>query len=190
MSTTARQKAAAARREAEWQAGFESLARRFYVGVYNYLRWITRDVSLAEDLTQETFMQIWQHPPETQGDGALKAWVYRIARNQYLQHRRRAGLQTVAFEDCAEAEMADRTIPDPQLSLERERQSQAVRRAVEKLPDHYREVIVLHNLEHLSVAQIAAILQIPKGTVKSRRAAALSRLRRLLHQQEVGNDEV
>jgi len=188
MSTTARDAAIAAKRLAREKSSFDSLARRFYAGVFNYLCWISRDRGLAEDLTQETFMQIWQHLPEVRGERALKAWVFRVARNEYLQHRRRAGLETVALEDCVGSEAADLTSPGPQLSLEREGLRRAVRGAVDKLPDHYREVILLHNLEGLSLAEIVEVLEIPVGTVKSRRAKALSMLRHLLQEEEVGND--
>lgn len=78
--------------------GFERLARRYYAGVYDYLRWLCRDEDLAADLTQETFVQAWRHPPEFRGEPALKAWVFRIARNAFLQHHRRAGIQTLALE--------------------------------------------------------------------------------------------
>ena len=188
MSTTAREAAIAARRLAQSGVLFERLARRFYAGVFNYLCWVSRDKGLAEDLTQETFMQIWQHPPEMRSERALRAWVFRVARNEYLQHRRRAGLETVAFDDCSEVQQAGSSGADPQLSLVRKDLRDAVRGAVEKLPDHYREVIVLHNLEGLSLAEIAEVLEVPVGTVKSRRAKALSLLRHLL--QEVRNDEV
>ena len=188
MSTTAREAAIAAERDGRAKSLFEGLARRFYAGVYNYRCWMSRDVSLAEDLTQETFMRIWQHPPELRSQRALKAWVFRVARNEFLQHYRRAGLATVALEDPAGVESAGGPSSDPQMSVEREDLRRAVRGAVERLPDHYREVIVLHNLEDLSLVQIAEVLEIPVGTVKSRRAKALSMLRHLL--QEVGTDEV
>ena len=189
MGTTAREVAAGSA-AAKQQAVFERLARRFYAGVYNYLCWICRDAALAEDLTQETFMQIWQHPPELRNERALKAWVYRVARNEYLQHRRRAGLDTVVLEDSTDASRADGAAPNPQRQHERDAFRSAVRAAVGKLPDHYREVIVLHNLEGLSLAQIAEVLEIPEGTVKSRRAKAFSKLRHLLQEQEVGTDEL
>jgi len=188
MSTTAREAAIAAKRTARVKSLFESVARRFYAGVYNYLCWMSRDASLAEDLTQETFMRMWEHPPELRGERALNAWVFRVARNEFLQHRRRAGLATVTLEDSAGVESASEPSSDPQIRLEREDLRRAVRGAVEKLPDHYREVVVLHNLEGLSLTQIAEVLEIPVGTVKSRRAKALSMLRHLL--QEVGTDEV
>jgi RNA polymerase sigma-70 factor (ECF subfamily) len=183
MSMTARERAAAMSAARE-RALFERLARRYYAGVYSYLRWLSREDALAEDLTQETFMQIWQHPPEVRGEGALRAWVYRIARNQYLQHRRRAGLETVALDDAEDA-APDLSTPGPELRLEHEELCRAVRGAVEKLPDLYREVIVLHNLEGFSLHQVAAVLDLPTGTVKSRRAKAFVMLRELLRQEEV-----
>ncbi len=188
MSTRVREAAIAARREGRAKSLFEDLARRFYAGVYNYLRWMSRDVDLAEDLTQETFMRVWQHLPELRSHRALKAWVFRIARNEFLQHRRRAGLATVALEDSEGVRSAGGPSSDPQMSVEREDLRRAVRGAVEKLPDHYREVIVLYNLDGLSLAQIAEVLGVPVGTVKSRRAKALTRLRHLL--REVGTDEL
>jgi RNA polymerase sigma-70 factor (ECF subfamily) len=179
---TARERAATMNAARE-RALFERLARRYYAGVYSSLRWLGRDDALAEDLTQETFMQIWQHPPEVRGEGALRAWVYKIARNQYLQHRRRAGLETVALDGADDT--ADLSTPGPELHLEHEEQFRAVHVVVEKLPDHYREVIVLHNLEGLSLDQVSAVLDIPIGTVKSRRAKAFRKLRELLQQEEL-----
>lgn len=184
MGTTARECADAPPRTAKWQASFESLARRFYPGVYNYLCWLSRDTVLAEDVTQETFMRVWQHPPELRGNRALKAWIFRVARNEYLQHRRRAGLDTIALEECDDAEAIDWSAPSPQVLLERAELCQAVRAAVEGLPDLYREVIVLHNLDELSLTEVAQVLAIPVGTVKSRRAKAFVTLRNLLSEME------
>jgi RNA polymerase sigma-70 factor (ECF subfamily) len=176
MSMTAGERAAIASAE-RGQALFERLARRHYAGAYSYLRWLSHDDAIAEDLTQETFVQIWQHLPVDRGEAALRAWVYRIARNQYLQHRRRAGLETAATDD-AEDTVADLLTSGPELRFEREELRHEVHGAVESLPDHYREVIVLHNLEGLSLAEVSLALEIPVGTVKSRRAKAFRMLRR------------
>ena len=135
-------------------------------------------------------MQIWRSLPNLRREGALRTWVYRVARSRFLQHRRRAGLETVSLEELGDADHLDADSPDPQVRLERDERRRAVRRAVERLPHLYREVIVLHNLEQLSLAQIAQVLEAPIGTVKSRRAKALSMLRHLLAEQEVGTDEV
>ena len=190
MSTTAREKVSVpSRGAAKHQRLFEDVARRFYAGVYNYLCWISRDTALAEDLTQETFMQVWRHLPELRNERAARAWIYRVARNQFLQHQRRSGVETVALDDCAALDFPDTTSPAPQVRLEQAALRRAVRLAVDKLADAHREVIVLHNLEGLSLVQVGQVLDIPLGTVKSRRARAFSELRHLL-QKEVRSDEV
>ncbi len=127
-------------------------------------------------------MQIWQHPPELRDQRALRAWIYRVARNQYLQYRRRAGLTTVPLEESDAAEVADWSCPGPEVHLAREALCRAVQEAIVQLSDPYREVIVLHNLQGLSLAQVAEVLQLPLGTVKSRRAKAFARLRELLQE--------
>jgi len=180
MGTTVRECADTPASQTVWRALFESLTRRFHAGVCNYLCWLSRDAALAEDLTQETFMRIWQHPPELRGDRALRAWIFRLARNEYLQHRRRAGLDTVALEDGTEAEMIDWQTPGPQAKLEHAEFVRQVHRAVDLLRDPYREVILLHNLEGLSLLEVAKVLEVPLGTVKSRRAKALVLLRDLM----------
>ena len=190
MSTTARDKADVSPRTAtKHQRLFAVLARRFYAGVYNYLRCMSREPGLAEDLTQETFMQVWQHLADMRDPKAARAWVYRIARNEFLQHRRRTTGDTVAFEDCNLDDRAALEALSPQLNLEREELQAAVRLAVDRLTDPHREVIVLHNLEGLSLRQIAQILNVPVGTVKSRRAKAFQALRDSLG-KEVGSDDV
>jgi RNA polymerase sigma-70 factor (ECF subfamily) len=182
MSIFAREGADAPRRAARWRARFEDLARQFHAEVYSYLRWISRDAELAEDLTQETFMRIWQHPPELRDGRALRGWIYRVARNEYLQYRRRAGLTTVPFEEGEAVEAADWSRPGPEVHLAREALCRAVQEAIVQLAGPYREVIVLHNLQGLSLPQVAEVMQIPLGTVKSRRAKAFARLRELLQE--------
>jgi RNA polymerase sigma-70 factor (ECF subfamily) len=188
MSTTASETARARPGTLRQRLFFERLTRRLYAGVYNYLCWIGRDPQLAEDLTQETFMQVWQHLDEIRDRRAARAWVYRVARREFLQHVRRPGLGAVALDDCPSSDLADPQAPDPHVSLERRDLQIAVGQAVEKLADIYREVIVLHNLEGFSLAQVAEVLQIPVGTVKSRRARAFSVLRHLLRREVMGNE--
>jgi RNA polymerase sigma factor (sigma-70 family) len=168
---------------------YERLARRFYPGVYRYLRWLCRDAETARDLTQDTFVQVWAHLAELRRESAAKAWVFRVARNEYLQRHRRAEPESVALQDCTEAEQADSATSDLQAGLEREALCQAVRQAVERLPALYREVVALHNMEGLPLDQVAEVLGIPEGTVKSRRAKAFSLLRNMLA-AEVNRDEM
>ncbi len=165
---------------AAWQRLYEHLARRFYAGVYNYLRWLCQEAELAEDLTQQTFVQIWRNPPELRGEKPLRAWVFRVARNEFLQHQRRAGLPTIALDDLAEDEESVSSFPNPQTELEREELHQSLRCALGRLPDAFRQVVVLRDVEGFSVNEIAEVLRVPAGTVKSRHSRAFALLRSML----------
>jgi len=168
---------------------YERLARRFYAGVYNYLRWLSRDAELAKDLTQDTFVQVWRHLAELRRERAARAWVYQVARNEYLHHCRRSGLETVSLDDCAEADLAGWMGMESYVEFERQWICQAVRGAADSLPGGYREVIALHSLEGLTISQVAQVLGIPDGTVKSRLSKAFALLRKMLA-AEVKGDEV
>jgi RNA polymerase sigma-70 factor (ECF subfamily) len=189
MGTTARENVdVPSRVAAEHERLFEDIARRFYTGVYNYLRWMSRDDVLAEDLTQETFMQVWRHLGDMRDRNAARMWIYRIARNEFLQHRRRPHLDTVPM-DLHNVSDAPPTPICPQDALERQALQAAVGDALARLGDAHREVIVLHNLEGLSLRQISHVLDVPIGTVKSRRAKAFHALRDLLG-KEVRSDDL
>jgi len=151
---------------------------------------LSGDGDLAADLTQETFVQVWRHADELRNREAGRAWVYRIARNRLVDHRRRAGLDTVALDEAAEVEAAEATAMNPERRLAQRALGEAVRGALRSLGPGLREVVVLHNLEGLSLSQVGEVLGIPIGTVKSRRARAMSALRVLLQAEEVGADEV
>lgn len=187
MSTTASEKVDVPSRRATRERLYEDLARRFYAGVYNYLCWTSRDPALAEDLTQETFMCAWRSIGELRSRRAARVWIYRVARNQFLQHRRRSEVETVPLDDPTAADVASGAL-DSQAHLERTALREAVKRALRSLNEEQREVIILGNLEGLSLAQVAQVLDVPIGTVKSRRARAFAALRRLL--AEVRSDEV
>jgi DNA-directed RNA polymerase specialized sigma24 family protein len=75
------------------------LVDRYHARVYDYLCWLCRDESLAEDLTAETFLRLWQHPPDATKRGSLKAYVFKAALNQYRQHLRSRGADLVGIED-------------------------------------------------------------------------------------------
>jgi len=180
------------KRDMTWaarQQRYECLARRYYAGVYNYLRWSSGDADLARDLTQETFVQAWRHLDELRHEKAAEAWIFRVARNEHLQHRRRSGLETVSLDDCAEADLPGWTGAGSHAQLERQWVCQAVRSAADGLPAAYREVIALHSLEGLPISRVAQVLGIPEGTVKSRLSKAFALLRHKLA-AEVKCDEM
>jgi RNA polymerase sigma-70 factor (ECF subfamily) len=165
-----------------------TLVERYHARVYDYLCWLCRDERLAEDLTAETFLRLWQHPPNATKRGSLKAYLFKVALNQYRQHLRSRGADLVAIEDTG-ASLAD-PADEPPVALERGALRRGVREAVEKLPDIHRGVVLLHSLEGLTLAEVAEALDIPIGTAKSRLAAAFAMLRRSLREWKEDEDEL
>jgi len=158
---------------------FEEVALPHLDAAYNLARWLTRNERDAEDVAQEAYLRAFQHFRSFHG-GDARPWLLTIVRNTYytwLRHNRAPEVRT-SFEDGIYAEMPDTS--DPEMLLVREADKQMLRRALEKLPDDFREVIVLREFEELSYKQIADVVQIPLGTVMSRLARARKRLEELL----------
>jgi RNA polymerase sigma-70 factor (ECF subfamily) len=143
---------------------------------YNLARWLCRDVHDAEDLVQAAYLRALKFFAGFHGENS-RAWLLRIVRNtcySFLERKRARGTATV-FDEETHAVASNGT--DPESRLLREDQKQSVHKAVEELPVELREVVVLRELEGLSYKEIAAIAEIPMGTVMSRLARARERLR-------------
>ena len=151
---------------------------------YSLARWLTATEQDAEDVLQEACLRAVRFFPGYQG-GSARAWLLTIVRNAcytWLEQKRARGPAT-AFDE--EIHGVEPDAMDPEKHLVRDEDRQAVRRAVEELPLELREVVVLRELEGLSYKEIAAIAEIPLGTVMSR----LARARERLHQQLVGCED-
>jgi len=145
--------------------------------LYNFAHWLTRNRDEAEDLVQETYVKALKGFSSFQLGTNFRAWMYRILRNTFLTSR--TGLK------------ATMTVPldlegdEPEIALERETpetilierlNSQMVHSAIDELPVHFREILLLCEVEEMSYQEIAETLSIPIGTVMSR----LSRARKML----------
>lgn len=149
---------------------------------------MVREEELAADLTQETFIRAYRSLPELRDPRAFPSWLYRIAVNLVRDERKRAQVPTVSLEAPAgdgspeESEVSE--FPDwssnPERVVVRQELSRAVEQAVASLSPEHREVVVLHHLRGLEVRDIARILQVAEGTVKSRLGRARTLLRRKL----------
>lgn len=129
------------------------------------------DPHQAEDIAQETFIKIWRNLPHFQA-GNFQSWVYRITINTAIDYARRTR-QTIDLEDVPLIEPGS----DPEGIVLRTEQAQIIRRAVIRLPVHSRAALILREYEGLSYKEIAAILDIPLGTVMSRLNYARNTLR-------------
>jgi RNA polymerase sigma-70 factor (ECF subfamily) len=145
--------------------------------LYNFARWLTRNTEEAEDLVQETYVKGLKGFSSFQLGTNFRAWMYRILRNAFLTSR--TGLRvtmSVPFDPEQDAPELAVENDTPETILLRRSNSQMVLSAVDHLPVHYREVLLLCEVEEMSYLEIAETLSIPVGTVMSR----LSRARRTL----------
>lgn len=134
----------------------------------------------AFDATQEIFLRVWRGLAGFRGEAKLSTWVFQIAWNYLRGYRRRHGRHLSAVVDRSE-EVVART-PDPGPGPERRALStdllQRVTGAMDTLPEHYRVVLWLRDGEDLSYAEIAEVLDVPIGTVRSRLARARAELKK------------
>ena len=153
--------------------------------LYSYAMNLSHSQTEAEDLVQETYLRAVRSFSQLAPDSNLKAWLYTILRNTWLNQVRHdhSGPRMVDLTDeegpCAAAVTAGN---DPYASYVSQAECHAVRAAVYDLPQPYREVIVLREFEGLSYQEIGVVLGIPAGTVMSRLGRARDRLRQALSQ--------
>ena len=163
---------------------FEELAMPLFDQLYNFAHWLTKDREEAEDLVQETYAKALKGFSSFQLGTNFRAWMYRILRNTFLTSR--TGLQATMTQpletENSETELAiDRATPETIL-LERSSQ-ELVQKAIEDLPLHYREILLLCEIQEMSYQEIAEALSIPMGTVMSRLSRARKSLRDSLRPQ-------
>ena len=164
---------------------FEDLAIPLFDQLYNFARWLTQDTAEAEDLVQETYAKALRGFPSFQAGTNFRAWMYRILRNSFLSSR--TGLKTtVAFdeEDSDTVPSAPGSTPESILISNADRE--IVRQALEELPMHFREILLLCEVEEMSYREISDALTIPARTVMSRLFRARKALRGVLEQKLQG----
>ena len=164
------------------RASFEALYQRHGRRAKGFfLRMMDYDEALADDLTQELFLRIWKHRGEYNADSSFETWLFTIAYNLCKNEYRHQN----AVRSCEEA-LSQRSEPctDPVQDLERKEQKALIRQAVQRLPEGQREAFILRYEEDLPLADVAAILAIPEGTVKSRLFGALNAVRKELNDND------
>ena len=164
------------------QQAFHDIALRWLPDVTRFARSLTRDETNAEDLVQETYLRAWRHWDSFKPGNEARAWLFTIARNAWRKRAPRDA-RLVAVEDDTLQLLAEQEFPlgASQEVLQRLSDADlrpAIRKAIAELPDGFREVVELVELQELSYAEAAEVLDIPVGTVRSR----LFRARRLLQQ--------
>jgi RNA polymerase sigma-70 factor, ECF subfamily len=166
---------------------FGTLLARYERELYGYLRRYTGDSDLAEDVFQNTFFQVYQKSAQYSQGRPFRPWLYTIATHQAIDALRRTGRHPTLSLDQRQGVAEDgevRTLlelleargPGPlETALDKDRQER-VRATVEQLPDFLRQVVILVYYQGLKYREVADIVGIPVGTVKSRLHAALVKL--------------
>jgi RNA polymerase sigma-70 factor (ECF subfamily) len=169
---------------------FRQVALEHLDALYGFAMVLTRNRTEAEDLVQETYLRASRAFGRLVPDSNLKSWLFAIMRNIRLNQIRheQSGPQFVEMdaEEENRRQWLDHTANDPHTVLLQKVEREQVRAAIDRLPVHYREVIVLRDIEGFSYQQIAGILQCPAGTVMSRLGRAREQLRVLLIQWRAG----
>ena len=140
--------------------------------VYGFARWLTRDPVAAQDLAQEAMLRALRYLHAFRG-GEARPWLLRIVRNVWSDQRSRNGATDQPLDEI-ESRPADG--PDPEQSAVTSDRRRHVAAALAALPADMREVLVLREIEDLSYKHIAAVLDLPIGTVMSRLARAREKL--------------
>jgi RNA polymerase sigma-70 factor, ECF subfamily len=168
---------------------FEDLAMPLFDQLYNFARWLTRNTEEAEDLVQETYVKALKGFASFQLGTNFRAWMYRILRNTFLTSRTglRATMTVPLDPEQDEPELAVEN-ETPETILMKRSDSQLVVSAIDGLPVHYREALLLCEVEEMSYQEIAETLSIPVGTVMSRLSRARRALRDHLGQKLQGDE--
>jgi RNA polymerase sigma-70 factor (ECF subfamily) len=159
-------------------AGFEELAMPLFDSLYNFARWLAHNSNDAEDLVQETYLKALRGFASFQYGTNFRAWMFQILRNNFLSSCSKLERRMTVAMDSEEGgpELAADT-KTPEIILVNRANSQLVQRAIEDLPVHYRETLLLCEVEEMSYQEIAEVLSIPIGTVMSRLARARKAIR-------------
>jgi RNA polymerase sigma-70 factor (ECF subfamily) len=160
------------------QVAGERVVTEQYPRIYRLLRHLTGAVEVAEDLTQQTFLKAWQALASFRGEASLGTWLHRIAYHEYT-HWLRARREHAPLEEAGD-------LPDRQ--AERGLEALLLQDALDRLSPEHREAFLLYHVQGLSVPEVAAVMEVPPGTVKSRLFHARQRLRELLA-EHVGETE-
>jgi len=166
---------------------FGVLVRRYERELYGYLRRYLGDGNLAEDVFQNTFLQLYLKSGQYEPGRPVRPWLYTIATHQAIDALRRGGRhQAVSLDVQREAggdgeaqtlmDLLENREPGPLEIAHGQERRQRVRAAVDQLPAFLRQVLVMAYYQGLKYREIADILDIPVGTVKSRLHAALVKL--------------
>ncbi|MDB2407189.1 sigma-70 family RNA polymerase sigma factor [Jannaschia sp.] len=145
-------------------AAMKALYMAHSPAVTRFVRSRVRDEAETADIVQDTMLTVWRSAAAFQGRSSVLTWILTMARNKVVDHIRKQSRVTLG---AADEEIPD-TDPDPEAALGAVQDAARLRACVEALPERQRAVVHLAYYEDMTVAEIAGVESVPKGTVKSR----------------------
>ena len=171
------------------EAAWEDLVRIHTKRVYSICYRFTNSDAEAQDLTQEVFLRVFKNLKSFRaGDGLFVVWLGRLTRNLLIDHYRRTRMEraTESIEDkVAAIEESPASMARTEGMLAGREASELLQAALQKISPDLRETVILRDLEELEYREIADVLNIPEGTVKSRLNRGRAELARILRKQKV-----
>lgn len=176
---------------------FDELVRRYHRELYRYLARYLGDPALADDVFQNTFLQVHLKKDLYEDGRPVRPWLYAIATHQAVDALRKAGRHpTISLDQSAGSAQEDvgslvnllvSNVPGPLAELQGEERKRWIQESVARLPDLLRETLIMAYYQDLKYREIAEALGIPVGTVKSRLHAAIAKLQEMA--RRAGRDE-
>ena len=175
-------------------AAFTQLVDRHQRSLINFFFHLSWDRQAAEDCAQEVFLRLYSHLGTYEPQAKFTTFLFRIARNLWIDRMRTAAVHGKPLslqgkgsggEGPALQDRVASRAPSPVEILAREEQQDALRRAIDRLPDEQKAVVILSEIQGLKYQDIGEILGVPVGTVKSRMHTAMDKLKDLLSVAEL-----
>lgn len=167
-------------------AAFEDEALSYLDALYGTALRLAGRPEDAEDLVQETYLKAFRSRAQFEPGTNLKAWLFTILHNTFLNTRRKAGREPIVESEIVEQAVASSGVDEsPEGALLRGTIDRDLQQALDEMPEVFREAVWLRDVEEFSYAEISTMLKVPIGTVMSR----ISRGRRLLYRHLVEKSE-
>ncbi len=176
------------------ERAYRELVRRYERPVFSLVYRMVRHRERAEDLTQETFVKALNALESYRPDYKFSSWIFKIANNAAIDHLRRKELETLSIDGAPDADSADtarestlqlRDVGESPLDkLEARELGSAIERAIGQLRPEYRSCIILRHVEGYPYEEIAELLELPLGTVKTYIHRARNELKQVLESED------
>lgn len=174
------------------RSGFDQLVWKYQARAYQYAYRLTHDSDLASDIVADAFVRTYNALPNFRAQSAFTTWLYRIVTNCYLDLRKKDRSRKSVSLDAPVGDDTDMTLQieseddGPDVVTERNARERLVQRALRRMPEYQQTMLTMFHVDNLSYEEIAEVLDLPIGTVKSR----LNRARLSLREQLAENVEL